>query len=48
VTLIDPQPVQKFLAFYGTRSFINSFTRARHFSVHRAGSINKPVLCSTK
>jgi hypothetical protein len=44
----DPQPVEKFPPFYGTRSSINSFTRARHFSVYRTRSVNKPVLCSTK
>jgi len=48
VKLTEPQPVEKFPAFYGTRSFINSFTKGRHYSVYRARSINKPVLCSTK
>jgi len=33
VMLTDPQPVGKLLAFYGTRSFINSLTRACYFSV---------------
>jgi hypothetical protein len=48
VKLTDSQPVEKFPAVYGTRSLINSFTRARHFSIYRARSINKSVLCSTK
>jgi hypothetical protein len=31
--LTDLQPVKKFPAFYGTRSFINAFTSAHHLSV---------------
>ena len=48
VMLTDPQPVGKFSAFYGTRSFINSLTRACYLSVSLARSINKYVLCWTK
>ena len=37
--LIDSQLVNKFKAFYGTRRFITTFTRARHPSLFSARSI---------
>ena len=37
--LTGPQPVEKFPAFYGTRSFITAFTSARHLSLSWARSI---------
>jgi hypothetical protein len=37
--LTGPQLVEKFPAFYGTRRFITTFTRARHLSLSSATSI---------
>ena len=42
--LIGSQPVKKLPAFYGTRSFITSFTSARHLSVSWATSIHSMPL----
>jgi len=41
------QLVKKFPTFYGTRSFITSFTSARHLSLSRASSIQSITPHST-